>query len=141
MITKYYICPYDVEMRYGPIRTNSMVRHIPYQILGVSTWEEVEILNNHLIVKVRADTGIHDKIKSDIDFTSIEDISITAFKTKLIDFGYASDDLNGTMKEIIDSACLYKSRVSFNTVKNKMDILERVSQPTNIEKNFDRIPD
>jgi len=142
MLTKHYICPYDMEVRNGRItRTPSIYRYMPSEVVGVKEWQEVEILGNNIIVKVRAEQTEHDKINADADFTAIEDIPIDTLKTILTSFGYNSSDLTGTVKDMINFSCGFKNKMAVNTAKDGLDIKEQISNPTGIETLFDRIAD
>lgn len=94
--TRWYIAPYDIEVRNEKItRTPAMYRYIP-QVPNAegSDWTEMEILGNHIIVKVYALESTHSIIESDPDFILFSDQQ--NFKDKLISLGYTDTIIEQT---------------------------------------------
>jgi hypothetical protein len=101
MAISWYLCPYDmiVAPDGGRGRSCAMRRHILAVILG-SSWDELEIMGNHTLVKVDAPLAIHTLIRADADFTEIPNPipggRQAALRTKLVSLGYTDAEVTAT---------------------------------------------
>ena len=108
MPVRYYLCPYDTVPRPGIagqiMRRCAMARHIPrIPNPAGAVWEEVEILGNHCLVRVRANAAGLSLIDADPDFREIpSDVPVIpiarrpAIQTRLESLGYASGEILAT---------------------------------------------
>jgi len=99
MTARWYICPYDVEVKGNGrerdmVRFPSMIRHIP-AVPNASgfTWSMVEIKNSNLLVKVNASDVMLTTIEADADFTRLDGREAQT-RARLLSIGYTQANLN-----------------------------------------------
>ena len=134
MPMNWYICPYDNDLRSDgslAARTPAMYRYIPVEPNpDGSHWEEVEVLGNHIIVKVDAPVAVHATIRGDSDFLAIpDDLSdiTTVLRTVLTALGYTSAEIDtiGTTRESFFTMLQAhgRSQIKRNIANTGIDVL------------------
>ena len=144
----WVICPYDTSQRRGLgkfSRIPSMRRYIRTSPRpDGAVWSEVEILGNHILVKVSAPTSLIDTIIADVDFLEIpariQGRVRSEIRTKLNTLGYSDAELDATGWD--QSALLRHLAITGrnNVVKNEAgDGLEILSTRRLPSKTFEDI--
>lgn len=106
MSIRWYICPYDIvvepDMTY---RRCAMDRYLQ-QTEALPSWEEVEILSNHTLVKLDASAAIHAMIQADGDFQVLDNPNSQTVTDLLQKLGYTrgeQDKKRTSLDELLDT--------------------------------------
>ena len=133
MEIRWYLCPYDVMpfRESAIVRRPAIARYIPVvPNLDGSNWDEVEIMGNHIIVKVDAPASVHTLIASDPDFLVIPSTLPLGVRpllqNKLLSLGYTQSEIDSVEWNIPMLLALLSTVVSnwrVNAARNGITLL------------------
>lgn len=142
----WFICPYDVRVEKRRLqRSPSIRRYIPtHPRPDGAEWSEVEILGNHILVKVSAPQRLLNRVSADPDFTELPDpipvTSRTGITNILLALGYTQteiDDTRWVVPTLLRVLASKRSPFRVNATRSGLELLPGIRVPGNTIDNIE----